>query len=62
MHCPKCEHLKTKVVDTVYNKTDDEFYRRRVCLKCRHRFYTVEFIIEDNEQFRKLWNKHYRGK
>lgn len=62
MHCPKCENLKTHIADTVYNEVDDEFYRKRKCPRCKHIFYTVEFIVEENDEFRKQWNKHYRGK
>ena len=41
MNCPYCGNDKTKVIATV--NTPGRVTRRRVCLKCRERFTTVEF-------------------
>ena len=43
MRCPICNH-DTKVVDTRGAMLGEEIRRRRECLKCKHRFTTVEEI------------------
>jgi transcriptional repressor NrdR len=44
MHCPRCNHLDTKVYDTRIAKNGKATRRRRECLKCGFRFTTVEEI------------------
>ena len=55
MNCPKCNG-KAKVNRTALDPETKEFYRRRICEKCGHAFYTIEFEIEDTPEFRKIWN------
>lgn len=43
MQCPICDH-DTKVVDTRGASSREEIRRRRECLKCKHRFTTLEEI------------------
>jgi transcriptional repressor NrdR len=43
MNCPVCNE-KTKVIDS--QAEEDSIRRRRVCLGCKYRFFTVE-IDED---------------
>lgn len=50
MHCPKCGHTETKVVDTRIGKNNVSIRRRRECLDCGYRFSTVEEILRDNLQ------------
>ncbi len=50
MHCPKCCHPDTKVVDTRIGKNNVSIRRRRECLACAYRFSTVEEILRDNLQ------------
>ena len=59
MKCPKCDN-HTKVTDSVYNDSTNEIYRRRKCIECDNVFYTTEFEVERNEQFKKEWTKHHR--
>ena len=42
MLCPKCAHQDTKVIDSRLTNSQREIRRRRVCLKCEHRFTTFE--------------------
>ncbi|MDR2776531.1 MAG: transcriptional regulator NrdR [Puniceicoccales bacterium] len=42
MKCPKCGHLYSKVTDTRITADATSIRRRRVCLKCDHRFFTNE--------------------
>jgi transcriptional repressor NrdR len=44
MHCPKCQFSDTKVYDTRVTQSGKITRRRRECLKCQHRFTTVEEI------------------
>ena len=44
MHCPYCQHEKSKVVDTTKNAPGG-IRRRRECLKCGERFSTLERAI-----------------
>ena len=59
MKCTKCDG-DTKVTDLVHNSSSNEVYRRRKCINCGNVFYTTEFEVERNEQFKKEWNKHHR--
>ena len=51
MICPKCKS-KAKTVAGAINKEHDEVYRKRVCTECGYKFYTVEFPVEPNIQFK----------
>jgi transcriptional repressor NrdR len=44
MFCPKCQFSETKVYDTRVTQNGRVTRRRRECLKCRHRFTTVEEV------------------
>ena len=44
MHCPYCQHDKSKVVDTTKDAPGG-IRRRRECLKCGERFSTLERAI-----------------
>ena len=60
MRCPKCEGklaIKDKVVTS-----NDEVLRKRVCEKCEHTLYTVEFEAIVNDGFMKEWHRNYRKK
>lgn len=57
--CPKCGKPMT-VMDTVWNDHYQERYRRRRCNACGHVAFSVEFEIEDNDRFRRDWNKCHR--
>ncbi|OHE71843.1 MAG: transcriptional regulator NrdR [Verrucomicrobia bacterium GWC2_42_7] len=46
MHCPKCLHEDTKVLDT-RESTPSTIRRRRQCLKCGYRFTTLEEILRE---------------
>ncbi len=41
MHCPYCQHTKSKVVDTT-KEARGGIRRRRECMKCGERFSTLE--------------------
>jgi transcriptional repressor NrdR len=47
MHCPRCQHADTKVIDTRLLKGNHGIRRRRECLGCEHRFTTVEEILRE---------------
>jgi transcriptional repressor NrdR len=44
MFCPKCQFSETKVYDTRVTQSGRVTRRRRECLKCKHRFTTIEEI------------------
>jgi len=48
MHCPKCGHQDTKVVDTRLAKNNMAVRRRRNCSSCGYRFTTVEEILRED--------------
>lgn len=60
MKCPECGG-KTTVSDSSFNPKTNEYSRRRKCLVCDHRFYTMEFEVERNKRFEKDWNKNHRS-
>ena len=57
-----CEYCGGKLVtkNTVQNTEDEETYRLKKCDKCGHEIYTVEFEVEDNNLFRREWNRWIR--
>jgi len=57
MKCPKCGS-KSYVVDTAQDSAANETYRRRMCEKCKHAFFTIEFEVERDKNFRETWNKY----
>lgn len=48
MRCPKCTFHDSKVVDTRPGKNESLIRRRRECLKCSHRFSTVEEALRED--------------
>lgn len=48
MHCPKCKHNDTKVIDSRETNDSREIRRRRECEKCGFRFTTFERIETAN--------------
>lgn len=48
MRCPKCRYQDIKVIDTRAGKNGTSIRRRRECLKCGHRFSTVEEIQKED--------------
>ncbi len=47
MHCPKCGHAESKVLETRTGRDNRSLRRRRECQKCEHRFTTVEEILRE---------------
>lgn len=58
MNCPKCG--KETVVWDI-SKAPDELYRKRKCKVCGHKFCTIEYEVENDENFRKEWVKYNRS-
>lgn len=60
MNCPKCGRLAGQIdhADT----PNKEIYRERYCTSCKHRFYTIEFEVENTPSFRKEWNALRKNK
>lgn len=42
MHCPKCGHANTRVIDSRTQDSTNAIKRRRECASCGHRFTTFE--------------------
>ncbi len=47
MRCPKCGHLRDKVIDSRSAQEGNLIRRRRTCLQCGHRFTTYEKIFKE---------------
>lgn len=45
MRCPKCSHVEDKVIDSRSAGSGSVIRRRRMCLRCSHRFTTYEEIV-----------------
>lgn len=56
LHCPKCES-KVKAIEGVRDRKRNETYRHGVCPNCGYEYYSVEFEVEDNEQFQKVYKR-----
>ena len=46
MHCPFCQHVDTRVIDSRESEDGTTIRRRRECEKCNRRFTTYERIDE----------------
>lgn len=49
MQCTKCRYSDSRVVDTKHD-TDDLIKRRRECIKCGHRFNTIESAKDSKDK------------
>lgn len=58
MRCPKCTHQEDKVVDTRAVRNGEAIRRRRVCLKCGHRFTTYEEVVKAHLRVVKRDGRH----
>ena len=47
MRCPKCGYSDSKVTDTRSSDGVSSIRRRRLCLRCGHRFFTNETVCEE---------------
>lgn len=59
MACPKCGG-DAKVIDTVSNFEDEEFYRKRKCTDCGHIIYTIEIEVLETKRFKPRWYANHR--
>lgn len=48
MRCPKCNFQDSKVADSRPGKNEASIRRRRECLKCSHRFTTIEEVLRED--------------
>lgn len=56
MKCPKCKgKLITK--DTRHNDDAEETYRRKVCSKCGHTIFTIEYETLASTSFKSQWGR-----
>lgn len=46
MRCPKCQHPEDKVIDSRSARNGDVIRRRRMCLRCGHRYTSYEEIVK----------------
>ena len=58
MRCPKCSHQDDKVIDSRSVRNGDVIRRRRVCLKCGHRFTTYEEVVKASLRVIKRDGRH----
>ena len=61
MNCPKCgENSRVKL--NLFDKKENEMFRRHKCPECGHSFHTVEFVVDENESFKEIWGILHRRK
>lgn len=58
MKCPKCGG-DVRIVDIV-RAADNELWRKKKCEDCKRIFYTIEFEVEENQQFKEEWEVYIR--
>ena len=58
MRCPKCGHLRDKVIDSRTARDGCAIRRRRLCLQCSQRFTTYEEIIKTRLRVIKRDGRH----
>lgn len=54
MRCPECSINQSMVIDTRLRVENNVIYRRRKCLKCKHRWSTLEIADTGLERLSKL--------
>lgn len=59
MRCPDCGGV-LKVYDNTYNPDAQEMYRKRRCTRCQKKVCTLEYVVDQDEYFSKVWNRYYR--
>ena len=58
MRCPRCAHLEDKVIDSRSARNGDVIRRRRMCVKCAHRFTTYEEVVKAHLRVIKRDSRH----
>jgi len=58
MRCPKCSHLEDKVIDSRAANNGAVIRRRRMCLRCGHRFTTYEEVVRAKRRVIKRDGRH----
>lgn len=56
MLCPKCGGA-VHVKKVRHDYEENEVFRELECKLCENIFHTVEFEVEENESFKKIWKK-----
>lgn len=64
MFCPKCGSKARLTTNTRHNEKENETYKYRICnfKGCGYRFCTVEFVVEEDENFKTNWENAKRTK
>ena len=60
MRCPKCGRVAGQMDHVITD--ENEVYRELYCKSCDHKFYTIEYEVERNNQFAKEWKKYHTKK
>ena len=60
MRCPKCGYT-TQVVKMTTNDMNEE-YRKRSCRHCGHKFFSIEFEIEENDALKNEWPEMFKNR
>ena len=58
MRCPRCGHLEDKVIDSRSARNGDVIRRRRMCVRCAHRFTTYEEVVKTRLRVIKRDGRH----
>ena len=58
MRCPKCSHIEDKVIDSRAANNGAVIRRRRMCLRCGHRFTTYEEVVRAKLRVTKRDGRH----
>ena len=59
MKCPDCGG-DLKVYDNAYNPDAQEMYRKRRCTSCKKKVCTLEYVVDEDDYFQKVWYKYNR--
>lgn len=62
MNCPKCGSGMVFVNRVNTNTQDREIYKEKICLKCGHKHYTVEYEVVENKAFWDAWKASQKMK
>lgn len=57
MNCPMC-FGETKILAT--RKDCESVHRRRICIECRHVFFTAEYEMKDDKEYKRVQKENIR--
>lgn len=56
LSCPECGSA-ARMVESNRNTDENEIYIKYVCTKCSHEFFSIEYIVDNDDTFKQQWER-----